>query len=109
MRLRIPSLPLLSGLTIMCCGVGRRRGSDPALLWLWSRLAATAPIRPLATEAAQEMAKRQRKKKSCPAFTYSGILLSHKKNEILPAFVATWVDLEIIILSKVSQRKTNII
>ena len=34
----------------MSCGVGRRRGSDPALLWLWCRLAATAPIRPLAWE-----------------------------------------------------------
>ena len=39
---------------------------DPALLWLWCRLAAVAPIRPLAWEppyavgAAQEMAKRQK-------------------------------------------------
>ena len=53
----------------MSCGVGCRRGSDPALLWLWCRLAAIAPIRPLAWEppyamgAAQEMAKRQKKKK----------------------------------------------
>ena len=31
-----------------------------------------------------------------------------KKNEIMPC-VATWVDLEIIILSEVSQTKTNII
>ena len=52
----------------MNCGVGFRRGSDPALLWLWRRLAATVPIRPLAWEppyaagAAQEMAKRQKKK-----------------------------------------------
>ena len=37
---------------------------------------------------------------------YNGILLSHKKNEIMP-FVATWMDLEIIILSEASQRKTN--
>ena len=34
----------------MSCGVGRRRGSDLALLWLWRKLAAIAPIRPLAWE-----------------------------------------------------------
>ena len=49
----------------MSCGVGRRCGSDPALLWFWHRLAATAPIGPLAWEppcamgTALEMAKRQ--------------------------------------------------
>ena len=36
------------------------------------------------------------------------ILLIHKKNEIMP-FAATWMDLEIITLSEVSQTKTNII
>ena len=34
----------------MSCGVGRRRSSDPALLWLWHRLAAVAPTGPLAWE-----------------------------------------------------------
>ena len=34
----------------MNCGVGRRRGSDPKLLRLWCRPAATAPIQPLAWE-----------------------------------------------------------
>ena len=54
----------------MSCGVGCRRGSDPALLWLWRRPVAAAPIRPLAWEppyaarAAQEMAKRQKKNKT---------------------------------------------
>ena len=32
---------------------------------------------------------------------YNGILLGHKKNEIMPV-IATWVDLEIIILNEVS-------
>jgi len=34
--------------------------------------------------------------------THRGIFLSHKRNEIM-SFEATWMDLEIIILSKVSQ------
>ena len=37
------------------------------------------------------------------------ILLSHKKNKIMP-FAATWMELETLILSEVSQkRKTNTI
>ena len=53
----------------MGCGVGCRYGSDPVLLWLWCRLAATALIGPLAWEPpyAAEVdlgkAKRQKKKK----------------------------------------------
>ena len=34
----------------MSCGVGHGCGSDLALLWLWRKLAATAPIRTLAWE-----------------------------------------------------------
>ena len=34
--------------------------------------------------------------------------ISHKKNEIFP-FATTWIDLENIIVSKISQRKTNIV
>ena len=35
----------------MSCCVGCRHGSDPALLWLWCSLVATALIRLLAWEA----------------------------------------------------------
>ena len=50
----------------MSCGVGRRRSSDVALLWLWP--GATAPITPLAWEppyasgAAVEKGKKKKKK-----------------------------------------------
>ena len=57
-----------SGIAVNC-GVGRRGGSDPMLLWLWWRLAAVAPIRPLAWEppyAAGAALKRQKtEKKIC--------------------------------------------
>ena len=40
------------------------------------------------------------------ASVYSGILLSHKKNEIM-AFAATWMDLESIILGEGSQKEKD--
>ena len=54
----------------MSCGVGHTHGSDPTMLWLWHKPAATAPIRPLAWEppyaagAALEKAKGQKKIKN---------------------------------------------
>ena len=39
-------------------------------------------------------------------YIYNGILLSHKKNELMP-FSGTWMDLEIIILSEVSDTEKN--
>ena len=50
----------------MSCGVGRRRSSDLALLWLWYRPAAVAPVGPLAWEppyVAGAALKRQKDKK----------------------------------------------
>jgi len=50
----------------MSCGVGCRFSLDPALLWLWHRLVAIAPIGPLAWEppyAAGVALKRQKDQK----------------------------------------------
>ena len=61
----------------MSSGVGHRRSSDPVLLWLWSRLAATAPIQPLAWKlpyAAGTALKSQKKKEeeaTCGTIRYS--------------------------------------
>ena len=50
----------------MSCGVGHRHDLDPKLLYLWCRLAAAAPIRPLAWElpyATGVVLKKKKKKK----------------------------------------------
>ena len=50
MRMRVKSQALLGGSRIwvaVSCGVGRRCGLDPMLLWLWQRPVATAPVEPL--------------------------------------------------------------
>ena len=39
-------------------------------------------------------------------YIYNGISFSHKKKEII-AFAATWMDLEMIILSEVSQKEKD--
>ena len=51
----------------MRCGVGRRHGLDPALLWLWRRPAAVALIRPLVWEPpyATGAALKKKKKDKC--------------------------------------------
>ena len=53
----------------MSCGVGHRGGSDPSLLWLWHRPAATTPIQSLASELPYVIglalkSKKKKKKKS---------------------------------------------
>ena len=75
----------------MSSGVGRRRSSDLALLWLWCRPAATALIQPQAWEsphATGAALKRQKKKK--------------KKKGILTHATA-WMNLKDIILGDISQ------
>ena len=47
----IPGLTqCVKGLVLPSCSVGRRRSSDPVLLWLWCGPAAVALIRPLTQE-----------------------------------------------------------
>ena len=46
----------------MNCAAGHRCGSDLALQWLWHRLAATAPTRPLAWEPPYAMGAAPQKK-----------------------------------------------
>ena len=50
----------------MSCSINHRHGLDPMLLWLWRRLAAAAPIPPLAWDppyAEGATLKKQKKKK----------------------------------------------
>ena len=67
----------------MSCGVGRRRGSDPVLLWLWCRPAAIALIRPLTWEpqyATGAALKRQKdKNKKPPKSRNKGLILYIRK------------------------------
>ena len=39
-------------------------------------------------------------------YIHNGILLSHKKNKIMP-FAATWMELETLILSEISQKEKD--
>ena len=66
------------------CGVGHRHGLDPVLLWLWRRLVATAPIRPLAWEpsyaasAALEKTKNKQTKTPCMQISISNLCIKKK-------------------------------
>ena len=83
MRLQVQSLASLSGLRILVavsCGVGRRRGSDLGLLWLCCRLAATAPIQPLAWEPSHAMGAGFKKKKKNAFLESCGELYNFLRN-----------------------------
>ena len=77
LRFRVRSLASFNGSrsgVAMSCGVGRRCGLDPVLLWLWHRPAAIAPIRPVAWElpyAAGVALKSKKKKKKSPQKMYT--------------------------------------
>ena len=56
-------IPGLAQWVAVSCGVGRRHGSDLALLCLWRKSAATASIQPLAWELPFAMGVALKKKK----------------------------------------------
>ena len=80
----------------MSYGAGHRHGLDLALLWLWHRPAATAPIRPLGWEspyaagAALEKAKRHTHTHTHDMLLINNCILNNlmKKNKILKIFCA---------------------
>ena len=71
----------------MAYDVGHRCGSDLALLWLWQRLAATAPIRPLAWEPPnasgvalkEQETKKKKKKKKKKTFSFKKYFSEQEK------------------------------
>ena len=89
----------------MSCGVGHRHGSDLALLWLWHRLAAVAPMRPLDWEPGnlrmlqvwtskdkkEKKKKKKKKKQLChPEIPLLGIYpnkASIEKHTCIPVFI----------------------
>ena len=83
MRLRVWSLAWLNGLRTrhaVSYGVGRRRGLDLALLWLWWRPAAAAPVWSLAQElpyAADVVLKKKRERERIKHLRNSGKYYMH--------------------------------
>ena len=80
-----------SGVAVSC-GVGRRLNSDPALPWLWHRLAAAAPVGPLVwffSYATHTTLKTKKKKKN------SEVLIQ----------ATTWMKLEKHYVKEVRHRK----
>ena len=79
----------------MSCGVGRRRGLYPKLLWLWHRPVATASIQPLAWEppcsagAALEKAKKTKKKNDLYLHSSDGQFFLNK-TLYLQRYVEKW-------------------
>ena len=75
------------------CGVCRRRGLDPELLWLWCRPEAVPPIQPLARELPyaagvalkrlKKLRKKKRQRKCFQSMCWGG-------NELTPKFSLNW-------------------
>ena len=79
MKMRAQSQALLTGLGIQHCPElwcrSQMCGLDPALLWLWHRLAAAAPIPHLAWELPYAMGAANKKKKKIPTIICCSLFL----------------------------------
>ena len=84
MRTQVRSLDLISGLRIQRCHELWSRsqtGSDPTLLWLWCRLAATDTIQPIAWEPPyttgvalkRQKVKKKKEKKEHKKFRFMSV------------------------------------
>ena len=66
----------------MSCVVGLRSGSDPPLLGLWCRPAATVPIQPLAWELPYAALKNQQKNLNNKKYDSLGNITKKKQSQI---------------------------
>ena len=80
------------------CGVGRRRCSDPVLLWLWRRLAATVLIRPLPWEppyavgvALEKQKSRIERQNQYSSFKKNHVFVIKSQDFINLGKINTWV------------------
>ena len=72
-------------------GVRRRCVSDPALLWLWLRPVATAPIGPLAWEPAHAVGvalEKEKKKKKTKKNSQESVTLALDKKSLYRLFLS---------------------
>ena len=83
-------------LILHCCGVGRRWGSDPVLLWLWQRAVAVAPIQPVAWEpldaVSMALKSKKKRKKNClieVQLNYNVMLISPEQQSDLAIHVCS--------------------
>ena len=77
-----------SGVAVSC-GVGSRHGLDPVLLWLWHRLAATAPIRPLPWEPPHALDAALEKTERPPQKSMVGYIPFKTKSLALRTYVCS--------------------
>ena len=87
----------------MSCGVGRRCSLDLALLWLWCRPAAAAPIRPLARESLYAVGVALKKKKSY----YKGNLCRRESEASLSDRRSTLTSLIVTIITSLLSEQTS--